>query len=252
VEATEPTATTLEYAPGPPPNRRRLARRVAWAVVLVAIALAAWRWGPPHARQARLVYWQSQCMSFHAPAGHPAYEDDPVQAAALAQRPDYRPAVAWRSTGNLSTPPTGQPVAYVPRPLANMRPGTTPVVFMAGRTTPAGAAWLVTIEAQVFLRHDGSRGVRLRGINNMPHSLRPGRQPRVCITNTPAFSFSPRDRLQLYWGQRDPRVGRRFTIGYRLNDAPGTIEGWLLDDGGVEFFVLDGPLLAQFHHLGRV
>jgi hypothetical protein len=191
-------------------------------------------------------------MSFVAPAEHLAYDDDPTQAAALARRADYASTVQWRSTRNLSMPPTSQAVAYVPPPLASMRPGTTPVVFMAGRKTSAGATWLVTIEADVHLWHDGSRGMRLRGINNMPHSLRPGRTPRICITNTPAFTLAPSDRLQLFWGQRDPRRGDRFTIGYRLNDVAGTIDGRLLDDGGVEFFVLDGPLLAQFHHLGRV
>ena len=41
-------------------------------------------------------------------------------------------------------------------------------------------------------------------------------------------------------GQPDPTDESRFTIQYRVNDQPGTIEGSLANDGSVKMQVRDG------------
>src|SRR4051794_39233692 len=64
----------LDYAPAPPVLRRRRARRVMLGIVLLAVVVAGWRWGPGAYRRASLLYWQRQCLRYAAPGERVVYD----------------------------------------------------------------------------------------------------------------------------------------------------------------------------------
>jgi len=49
------------------------------------------------------------------------------------------------------------------------------------------------------------------------------------------------DKVRVFNGQPDPSDASHFTIGYEVDGQPGTIDGWLTDDGIVKLEVRDGP-----------
>jgi hypothetical protein len=241
VEAIEPTEPVLEYAPRPGSHRRRrLIRRVACVVVVLALALTAWRWGPDYTRRGQYLYQQSRCMKFEAPADHVAYEEDPQRAAALAKQPGYRAPVSPRNS------PATQAVAFYPAPLGRFITSFNSSAFVGARTSPAGHEWLVIVECILSI-HDagGERKLSLHARSLEPATLRRPRVSRFGPASSLTLDLSRLYRLRLFWGQRDPQHADRFTIGYLLNDEPGTIEGRLTDDGKVYLTVRDGPLTAR-------
>src|SRR5437588_10124792 len=82
-------ASQLDYAPAAPVRRQRRVRRFVVALMLLAMAAALWRAGPPFARQVRYVYWQHKCMTFAEPAEFVTYEEEPTRAATLLNKPQY-------------------------------------------------------------------------------------------------------------------------------------------------------------------
>ena len=63
----------LQYAPHQ--SRRRWRRALVAAVMLVVLLAAALHWGPPLARQAKLLYWQRQCLRYTAPPDRVVVEE---------------------------------------------------------------------------------------------------------------------------------------------------------------------------------
>jgi hypothetical protein len=236
-------STPLEYAPAQPVRRRRRLRRAIYALIVLSAGIALWRAGPPFVRQVRYVYWQSRCMSFTAPADFVAYEEAPSRAAALLALPGHRrvtmpvgPVAIW-------------PVGFVPPPLARLQVRWTSMAFVHGRTTPAGRNRLVVLGYQLqanaeLARHRaGSAGrvIELYGSGKTTATLIPGSELDGLAHHKLCLVLSGQDVLRLFWGQPDSDHADHFTIGYRLNDQPGTIDGWLKDDGQLELKVRDGP-----------
>jgi hypothetical protein len=82
----------LNYAPRPQSSRRRWVR-VAAVLLLCAAAVAAWWWRgdiKAGAATAKMLYAQRRCMTFDAPTGLVAYEEDAARAQALLGQPHWR------------------------------------------------------------------------------------------------------------------------------------------------------------------
>ena len=66
----------LEYASPPPRGRSRPARAAALLLVLV-LTFAGYRWGGAAWHQARVLYWQRQCLNYRPAANDIVYEEEP-------------------------------------------------------------------------------------------------------------------------------------------------------------------------------
>jgi hypothetical protein len=64
--------------------------------------------------------------------------------------------------------------------------------------------------------------------------------PRETEVFVPAGS-----RLRLFAGQPNSQDESHFTIGYELGGVPGTIDGWLRDNGYIELKTRDGPAIVK-------
>jgi hypothetical protein len=237
VKGGETTPLELDYAPRPALHRRRGVRRALWLTAFLVFGLAAWQLGPPYARQARYLYWQSRSMSFRAPTEHVAYEEDPNLAVALVTQPGYQPVSSF------STPSgTQRPVGFVPPPLSRLSGNWVCMAFVGGRKSAGGQRRLVTLGYQVH-KHPAGRVFDLYGSGKTLATLSPGSQIQGSGLGI-QFVLKTQDSLRLYWGQRDPKQADRFTVRYTLNGTEGFIDGRLLEDGRLELNVRDGPLAS--------
>src|SRR2546421_5617271 len=82
VDASFSQPIALEYGAAPR-ARRKWVRRAIGMTVCGVLAFAAWHWGPSAWRQAQVLYWQTQCLNYRAPADQVVYEEDPTAAVKL-------------------------------------------------------------------------------------------------------------------------------------------------------------------------
>lgn len=223
----------LHYAPPPAGHRRRRwGRRAALPVVVVTLALLGVRWGPAVSRQARLLYWQRQCLRYEA-------------------RPRGRVVCAEPLPYGGVTPPFTLAAAD-PDCLAGLRPfvagdwpppaAAGPVVFLHERRTPGGARRLVVLrrtppgqrqswDAPLSFTATVVVPAGLRGDPVAQTMLLPDPLPSAFGDGTPAGPS-----VRLFAGRADPDDESHFTIDYDLDGRPGVIQGWLRDrpaaDGG--------------------
>ena len=233
-----PTDRPLEYAPGAPLRRRRRIRRIVFALTVLALTAAGWRWGPAGWRQAQFLYWQRQCMNYTMPAGSPPWETDPAKAPVLVrQNQDYiAPSRGW-----------GWAVFYprclrecesrgLPRSLQTFEP---PVLLLHELRSPSGNRRLVIVQGDQYAGLDTA-------------------DPRYDLTYTiyvPAgFLSAPRKmgagvRLgdPVVWhidyalGQIDPADPSHFTINWKAGALTGVFDGRLTDDDRIVVTERKGP-----------
>src|SRR4051812_23793610 len=97
-----PSPPPLDYAPPLPWRRTRTARRIVLGTIVLTTVLVAWRFAPRAWHQARLLYWQRQCMNHVAPSGQVVYSQK--DSVALV-------APEWARFYELLSPPGGRPNA---------------------------------------------------------------------------------------------------------------------------------------------
>jgi len=109
--------------------------------------------------------------------------------------------------------------------------------FLHGRRSASGTVRLVLVWADRIYEEGG---VLLVADSVVPATRSQG--PRLAANTLRVLDCGgPVKSLTIYAGQPDQADPSHFTIGYRLNDQPGTIDGWLLDSGKVKMQVRDGP-----------
>jgi hypothetical protein len=227
--------TSLDYAPKPPPHRRRLFIRVFWLIAVAVAASLLWRNAPPYARQIRYLYWQSRSMAFVAPPEHVAYEEDPTRAAALLGREGYQK----------TRPGAGQmPVGFVPPPMNRLSRSWVCMAFVGERRSRCGQKRLVVLGYQVHSQPGGGRMLELYGSGKTLATFRPGTQVEGSGWGI-QLNLGPTDVFRIFWGQRDPLAADRFTMRYEFNGQAGLIDGRLLENGVLELVVRDGPLRTR-------
>jgi hypothetical protein len=178
-------------------------------------------------------------MTFTRPANAVAYEEDTTRAAGLLSRAGY---LALRG-------PTGVPplATFTPPPFWQLQHRWTPTVLLHARVTPSGRKRLVVIGIENQGGQEFPTGkltdriIRISGSGNVPATLSPASEVQGAARNQLCLYLKSQDVIRLFWGQVDPDHADHFTIGYLLNDQPGTIDGWLKDDGQVDLRVRDGP-----------
>ena len=233
----------VDYAPVLSPRERAL-RIVRRAIILLAPVvllggLCMWIWLLRD--QIQMAHWQQQCLNFRAPADAVAYSDHGYASATLNTTGKYfSPIVELPELVMWMFEPFHQ--AFRPRPMDDLT--AKGECFLHRRRAAGGEERLVVMRVYVTPRGD-SREVSLFGKAFIPSgrflstaALRPAEPP----TPGPGYTHFGSQKLRVYFGQPDPADASHFTVGYTLDDVPGTIDGWLMRDDSVKLSARDGPL----------
>lgn len=219
----------LEYAQHRPPwYGRRAVRRAVLALLLVSgvavltiVGRAVWQQWRWNQQWQEMIASQQQCMSYVVRSDFAACDNDPAGGRFLAYIPmelRHFNEVALR--------------------LGQIGWGLRGAAFLHGRRSARGTVRLVIVWADWNYEE---RGVNLVGDSVVPATSSQG--PRLAANTR--FGVLNCDRrvesLTIYGGEPDQTDSSHFTIGYRLNGQPGTIDGWLLDSGKVKIHVRNGP-----------
>lgn len=227
---------SLEYAPAAPIRRRKRVRRIATVCVLLALSLAAWRWGPGGWRTARVLYHQRTCMRYTASPEQVVFDTDPTRVAQLAADPNFVVAggCAYRK------PPDDWAAIYTSR----MTPRPSAAIFLHALQR-GGMTRLVEVE-------------RVVGKNQSPyfiidydveaHVLTPAtiKQPRATeVLNGSELdvldSVGPKNDIRIFAGQIDPADPSHFTVRFESRGKTKMADGYLQPDSTLRMAVRPQP-----------
>jgi hypothetical protein len=110
-----------------------------------------------------------------------------------------------------------------------------PILFMHGRRSPGGTDFLVVVSVMSLDDYEDIRAEVHGPVTEGEVSLPLSGTSQLVVRRWPP------EHLTFLFGQSDPSDPSHFTIGYRLGEKTGTLEGWLADDATVKMQVRDGP-----------
>ena len=243
----------LDYTPAPP-RRKKWLRRGVLPLLVVATAIASYRWGPPAWRQVEILYWQRQCMEYSPSADTVVYEEEPVAAAKLLAHPaEYGPLTVQESVG------PGHSDSWVSAAVADVHC----LKQLAAAIAPTWGAQIAVgfnrAAAVAFLHERWSRAGHRRLISvlyfpdsdtAMPGAVRAWNYSVQVVT--PATSVAalrlsqqilkiepprswpqPPPLVRMFAGQPDPADPAHFTIRYQMWGQEDVLDGRLNDDDSV-------------------
>lgn len=216
----------LQYAPWPP-RGRRVARRLSFLAVVLAVACTSVWWFPRLRDNAQMFYWQRQSM---------AHAVSPVTV------------VHDRPAGPANAPPA---VMLVPRAWTNLYRSISPpglrsqgTVFLHALRPREGTRRLVAVDVA-----DAGPITSRRHVEHVELTWRviePGvvlTRPRVVRTGERALLFDRNlSGYQLTAGRVDPADPSHFTFTCVVGDRTHTIDGWLRSDDSVSIEFRPAPV----------
>ena len=197
-------AARIQYAPVKPgEKRRRIARRVLPALVVLLLAPLFWKCGTMAWHRGKVLYWQRASMNRVAP---------PDQVVMDTSGGSFVSAVEW---DRLNT-------AYAP-------PGKVrlPTLFLHERKNPGGESRLVAVHCQFPISLQASIFATV---------VRPGslyREPQEVSSDN--LTLDVWESIRIYAGQPDPADPTHFTINYETNGRKMMVDGWLRNDDKIDF-----------------
>jgi hypothetical protein len=213
----------LNYAPRPRTSRKRRVRLAA-VLLLCAGAVAAWWWRgdiKAAAATAKLLQAQRRCMTFDAPTGLVAYEEDAARAQALLGQPHYLPSTLQDGTTTAAlwwpTPVQEFPDAdrfFVGAP-------NKALLFLHERTTPGGRRVLVTAMAWPKPGVLGDVSLGFRAVLPASWNTPPQTAGGLWAAQPELGRFHGERRLRILAGRPDPNDPSRFTIEYETRRCRG-------------------------------
>lgn len=251
-------------------------RRAAAAQAQADAASAAAKAAALRQRQAL----HQQGAAYRVPAGQVVYTEDLTEADRLLKSVPHYSAVestiSVSPTPHMPHPPVywgGPPDLHrITRLLAAGSPTRVGTVFLHGRRTGSGRSLLVwvyvkadrkvsTLESGYGYRVTVTRHLVTDLIEQAGTQAGRGRlwSHTLTVSQPPLHQFRVKlpgrnsaanadkglvvqkgDVLRLLGGRADPRDARHFEIDYTLDGRPGTIDGWVTDDGRVRIEPRDG------------
>ena len=214
-------------------RRTRRARHaiaaVAFLVLVPIVGFTGWKQYQDHLAHKKMFVHQEHYFDYAAAPDLIVYTEDPL----LSQR------LIAQGAGYVTL---GDAACYVQKVLTEppMLPfgNGPPTLFIHGRRSPDGTRMLVLVSLMAL--EDAGK---LTADTFAPETDdEPGLYRRAESQLT--LRRLPHDRMTFLAGQPDPKDESHFTIQYRLNDQPGTIDGRLADDGSVQMIVRDGGAQA--------
>ena len=231
------TAPILNYAQDC--QRRRMRKLIIFGL-MAATTLLLLRFGPAVARRLEYQLRQRECLRHTLPAEFVVFDNDPGEAARLRAQDRRYMRIGKDDSNDVLFPAGVHPAGYRCATWEFLAQNSSCVVFLHGRRALGGDTELISIHVSV----PSTRVVTLYSQRFMPASSIGNPQRIVHLQNGEAgqfsFDLSLSDRLRLFAGQTHPDDPSRFTIRYELNGVPGTIEGRLGRDGGIELRTASG------------
>jgi hypothetical protein len=176
------------------------------AATLLLAALIAWRFAPMAWRQARLLYWQSKCMNYTAPADRVVFR--------LAENRDYI-VEEWFRFYSLWSPP-----GFMSRA----------TLFLHERLCPNGSRRLIAVGL-----HIGNHGEMFWKAYVFSRGTAISR-PRLCGEHYGSFGRGSDilyDADVIYAGQPDASDASHFTLRLVIAGDERVLDGWLRDNDEV-------------------
>jgi hypothetical protein len=213
------------------------------------MVIACVQWRRPAYRTLRLAYWQHRWMSHDATSDRPVFEERPDLVSRIAAGP-----VSYAELGSGRFPDSCRMWQYdVDRAYEiPASPEGAGLLFLHRREAPGGLASIVMLEVfgNVVPLPPNNEG-RERRLTFRYEVIEPGSVSRASRGRRSGelWWLPGHDRLvkpfRFYGGEPDPNDAARFTVRYNYDNERGTIEGRLLDHGGLLLRVLDGPAVEE-------
>jgi len=200
---------------------------------------------PPAWRQAKILYWQRQCMNYSAPPDQVVFDESPTATALIDSDLQYARLKLLRDT---YAPEPRKTVAAAFAPVCLKRftsvipsiytPQLLPipdgaVLFLHERTTTSGRKALVTI---TYCPQDMGHTFQQRFTNLYCSSLGAFAFRTSPAVNRPGLGedivppeYVPSPNLRIFAGQVDPADESHFTIRYEMWGQSDVMDGWLVD-----------------------
>jgi hypothetical protein len=180
-----------------------------------------------HNEWKRLLDRQANYTEYAAPADRVVYCEDPAAAGRLAASDTHYRRLG---TSTCYVADLGERV-----PGIHLTRNGGPILFLHGRQSPGGTVRLVEVSIMSLDDAEILCIDEFVPISANQRDAYQSRQSDVVVRRWPA------QHMTILAGQPDRADPSHFTIAYRLEDQPGTIDGWLSDDGSVRVQVRDGP-----------
>jgi len=229
---------TIDYAS---PSRKRWPWRRLLLVAILALTLGTGLYCRERiAHEARLWYWQRQCLNYTRPPGTPTATTQP----SAANDPDYVTTnMKYLNMMELPGLRLLQPACLThfdaERPGANISKSLLlpQSLFLHERISPSGHRRLVFVETIMTNALSIKAGL-------IPRVIAPGTpgSPARDLTLQKQIMFSGRYiEAQFYFGQVDPSDASHFTIDFDVKEEGrhGTIDAHLQDDDTITFKLRD-------------
>jgi len=231
----------IDYAPARKGRERRgIARVVIGSLLLAAIVVGSWMWGPAACERIKLLYWQRGALEHAAGADQIVFDNDPSRIRTLVSANGFEeaqwtappsvfaPDRAWQNFNRLYSPPGRR---------------DAPVLFVHERRNSRGEARLVVVERGWPERTLGDPSGRGAYFVLSCLVIRPGSALAAPLELSDSAEYVDANArpvtltLRWYAGQCDPADDSHFTVDFQFDGKPGVLDGWLLDSDTVRLRV---------------
>jgi len=204
-------AAEIQYAPMKAGERRRLrvrrlVRRFAPVLILIAMLPVLWKCGVMAWRQGEMLYWQGKAMKYTQPEGRVVLSYWPSGGMTAAE---------WERLSRIYMPPG--------------RKGAS-TLFLHERKNGLGESRLVVVENTPFLAW--ITVMAPGSVTREPHEVY---EAQRVLVDYVAAGGEPGRNFTVFAGQPDPVDQSHFTIDYQVGGKSFTIDGYLGDDDRVDF-----------------
>lgn len=222
----------IDYAPTlPGQKRRRVIRRVAFAIITVVLVTLAIKSAPAAWRHIQILYWQHQALTYAAPPDQVVYDDDPADATkVLASSPSlitgttgdlFEFARPWDRFYQLQSPPGRRPAATLFLHERMDSDGKRRLVVVEVMPRGFDLAWGMKIPDAIILR---TVVIEPGGAFQSPQEIN---RPPVYL---PINELSLQRKCKWFAGQADATNPAHFAINGVIDGKAIQVDGWLRRD----------------------
>ncbi len=207
-------------------------------LLLLAIAIAAWRYGGPLRDHLVLLYRQHACLTYTAPPDQVVFTNDGERTANEIAKGmiDVEPGAYRILKSGVHAPAAAGRIPDAYRRLDEVDSfrlvGEFAVIFMHERRSPNGHKALVIVRVGDDHGFIGYHALGHLGAEAITPKIR-----RLSMGPNTAGLPDQDPTVYLFAGQPDTNDDSHFTIAFEANHKPGIIDGWLEDTDDVKLAI---------------